>query len=750
MALVLALLLCLLLPNAAHATTVSDNFNRADGALTAPWTTFGSMGVVSTTAQATSIAAASRATRARYDTALASQNHYVQGTLAFSAVGTNAGGILLARMNASTDDAVSLWVYTQNGGTTYKMGFYTFSDGYATVALGSELDVTASITTSNVIRMDIAGAAPNTLLVGSIDGVPKIVLSGITTVDGNVRAGIATWESTTQVSWDDFSASDLAPTGQPPDCQQMSVMAAIDQAADGDTITIPAGQCTIANGTAWRASASVSKRLKIQGAGIDTTTIQDNRDQAAVDFPRFEAKQILTWNVPSTGLSTMSGITWQGYGGSRSSPFGPQLGMLSFTGDGSHKLFRLHHMKFVPRGTANAAAGFITSGLFGVVDHITCDLLVGQAPCHYTYLDSYQGIGASGDNSWATASTMGTDQAMYFEDNQYLAVASAFFQFAADSLGGARVVYRHNTVRNTDIASHGTDSDGRLRRGVRHSEIYNNQFYIDAGNTGLTFATGLRGGTGVLFENTITVDPAGTLSGLGDLSVFRTQLNRSDATYSDFARCGQTSVSLTSSGTTATATSNTSAVLGSPTSQGGTLYVKITGATVSGYNGTWPVVDSTGASIRFTTTGSGLASSSGTFMSPWDGNTDSLGYPCLDQIGRGRGDLWSGTDPAGGNPANAVWPNQASEPVYGWHNTLNGADSPLVEASADASGIAQEDRDFFNCTIGSPKTGCLTGTVGSPPGSPTPKAGYTPFTYPHPLTVETSTTHKHWIFRHRP
>ena len=87
----------------------------------------------------------------------------------------------------------------------------------------------------------------------------------------------------------------------------------------------------------------------------------------------------------------------------------------------------------------------------------------------------------------------------------------------------------------------------------------------------------------------------------------------------------------------------------------------------------------------------------------WDGNTDINGYPCLDQVGRGTGDLLSGS------PATPVaWPHQISDPVYQWGNTLNG-----VPATSGAQQVViQLNRDWFDGV---------------------PRPGYKPFVYPHPL-----------------
>jgi hypothetical protein len=115
-------------------------------------------------------------------------------------------------------------------------------------------------------------------------------------------------------------------------------------------------------------------------------------------------------------------------------------------------------------------------------------------------------------------------------------------------------------------------------------------------------------------------------------------------------------------------------------------------------------------------------------------------YAALDQPGRGSGDLLQDQgletngslytqllnefagfadtsmtgngilvtiDTATGAPS---YPNQAMDPIYCWANTVNGT---LAEMSSPYPGI-QQGRDFYNDT---------------------PKPGYTPFVYPHPLDI---------------
>ena len=89
---------------------------------------------------------------------------------------------------------------------------------------------------------------------------------------------------------------------------------------------------------------------------------------------------------------------------------------------------------------------------------------------------------------------------------------------------------------------------------------------------------------------------------------------------------------------------------------------------------------------------------------PWDGNTSPVGYPCLDQVGRGR---------ASGSSLSAVQP-QESYPARFWSNILNNVTTPLFHINPS---YVVEGRDYFYSTDASARL-----------------PGYTPYTYPHPLT----------------
>lgn len=90
--------------------------------------------------------------------------------------------------------------------------------------------------------------------------------------------------------------------------------------------------------------------------------------------------------------------------------------------------------------------------------------------------------------------------------------------------------------------------------------------------------------------------------------------------------------------------------------------------------------------------------------STWDGGTalgtsTVLGYPCLDQPGRGQGDLITGAHPNKVNNTTNTryWPNQALEPIYAWNNSgdIVGGWGGSVDANYDEGDRLVRNRDYY-------------------------------------------------------
>jgi hypothetical protein len=123
--------------------------------------------------------------------------------------------------------------------------------------------------------------------------------------------------------------------------------------------------------------------------------------------------------------------------------------------------------------------------------------------------------------------------------------------------------------------------------------------------------------------------------------------------------------------------------------------------------------------------------------SNWDGNsTTTAGYPCLDQPGRGQGDMLSGnfpnkcnvtTNPGGCSSFTGSWPHNKLEPIYEWLNKYqvgagNGWNHGMYNPDISGAGVQifHANRDFYQYTLswnGSQYTGTpFNGTVGTGSG----------------------------------
>jgi hypothetical protein len=247
----------------------------------------------------------------------------------------------------------------------------------------------------------------------------------------------------------------------------------INNARDGDTVNIPAGIIT------FDAGISVSKNINIIGAGIDKTIFVSNITNANMEA--------LAVKGNNAGSFRISGITFKGKAVANMSR------MLYITGN--CKNFRIDHCKFADGYGPQSISVF---GLtYGVIDH--CEF-VNDAMESVNVMD-----GNTGDSAWIKNDPLGTGRAVYIEDCAFSWTFKMNAMAVASNLD-SRYVFRHNSVSHTGESSYPLlDAHGNINitngRGSYSVEAYENTFYS---NSGTYYGFYLRGGRGVIFNNTIT------------------------------------------------------------------------------------------------------------------------------------------------------------------------------------------------------------------------------------------------------
>src|SRR5262245_42063382 len=96
-----------------------------------------------------------------------------------------------------------------------------------------------------------------------------------------------------------WSSSVSAATIAASSCNSAAVAAAVGSAANGDTVTVPAGTCT------WTGTVTIGKAITLQGQGASNTIIVDGA-----------TTPILWWELVPNQTSRMTGIGFRAGGGS--------------------------------------------------------------------------------------------------------------------------------------------------------------------------------------------------------------------------------------------------------------------------------------------------------------------------------------------------------------------------------------------------------------------------------------------------
>ncbi|MGO8756727.1 MAG: hypothetical protein ACLQG3_01255 [Terracidiphilus sp.] len=494
-------------------------------------------------------------------------------------------------------------------------------------------------------------------------------------------------------------------------CNYSDVNAVINgpthKAVDGDTIQIPSGTCT------WASGITVP-------SGIGITIIGNSGGGAQSGASTFGASSTcatgtnLTDNISGNAMFSMSPV-W-GNSTSRiscinfvpgSSAASPVQVIATCTSSGCPNL-RLDNLT-VPEGWAGIGVSddtfAIISNLFGVADHNT----VGGSSAADNGVDflnvgdgNWLGSGQYGDNSWATADTLGSAATFYLENNVFNSAFGTDTDTGGANFGGGRFACRFNTFTNATVGAcytHGTDTTQRTR-GARQVEGYFNTINSCA-NENCDTIFEFRSATGMIFGNSINSANA-YINSVAKLDAQRTW--RAD---SPWGGCNGTSAWDTNDGTT---------------------YYTGTVASVSGVgSGSWTITDSgspgwstnkwspTGAPYAFYDT----TQSYGITIDSSASNSLSLTYlcescigfqpsagdaykiyratACMDQPTRGAGLIVTGTTPVLQSTGLAGSVNQALDPLYEWNDsTVPSGKAPV----GPSEGMMIANRDFYEETVG--------------------------------------------------
>lgn len=249
-----------------------------------------------------------------------------------------------------------------------------------------------------------------------------------------------------------------------------AVQSAVDRASDGDLVVLPAGSAT------WPSPLYVSAGIELRGAGIGRTIITN---------PNTGWQQALIKVRASIGHPfRIDGFTFRGAGATASN----NSDCIAVAG--SVRGFRIDHDEFENGG---AHSIWIWGDVYGLIDH---DKFINPSQEVVSLFD--KGTGA---DSWNAPLDLGGPKAVYVEDNTFDFETKGYH--AITGVNGARYVFRYNTVTSAAalnaslVDMHGNYFDGR---GGRSFEIYHNTFNSGGSYQGMY----IRGGSGVIFDNTFT------------------------------------------------------------------------------------------------------------------------------------------------------------------------------------------------------------------------------------------------------
>src|SRR5438132_1096971 len=507
------------------------------------------------------------------------------------------------------------------------------------------------------------------------------------------------------------------------------VSAAIGLAKEGDTVVVPAGSAS------WTSTLTVTKGITLQGqstvsgagtknaSATDATNIIDNTGSNGL----IKVQLTPTQHFRLTGLTFSKGT---GNG---------TVVTLSGNGPGPHMNMEVDHCHFSDfPGEAINVSGWT----YGVADHNYMHTSTGGT-CFMVGTSNYNG-GVLGHGAWADYPWFGTDKFFFIEDNSMKGNGSEPTSGNIDAMFGARLVVRHNDFTNCRLGWHGTEG---AYRGTRAVECYANVTHWS-----ILMSAMNRSGTALYHDNTWDGMKSQSGNAHGQIVIFREYAGvGSDCPYAYADGTGPFDSNDTEGNGTYVRGHAPhifdSGTCSSASTQQGSIGV------MTDNTKNWTANQWAGYSIKMKT---GQAVLKGSYITSNTANTITYIYydgtdrgpqlifqsgntyeihkllVALDQVGRGKGDLLSGTGPITNTVTGGQgWPQQALEPAMSWNNVYSDGTAYGFTCSMPSE---KEGRDYYNLGKGLATDGAPAPVTGIYTASLNGVAYIGPYTYPHPLT----------------
>lgn len=265
---------------------------------------------------------------------------------------------------------------------------------------------------------------------------------------------------------------------------QTDVQTAINAATVGDTVTVPAGNCT------WTTTVTITnKGVTLTGAGIGSTNITD---QGASSAALIVAVNSVANFVDISGFTFIKSTNHSN-------------GIVQISGTYYVQAFRFHHNRILFGSIGSR--GMTVTEVYGLIDNNQFEVTAASGSIQQVTIYGDDNNHGGGHYPWRETLNLGSSEAVYIEQNTFTNVTTNHAESALDAAAGAKVVARYNTVNDVEVGGgHGTDSGNR--RSQILAEVYRNTYTIN-GNSGNIRAQGFRGGTGFIFQNTYTENGTG-------------------------------------------------------------------------------------------------------------------------------------------------------------------------------------------------------------------------------------------------